>query len=297
MKPNSPPQDARGAAAGDHGAERWTAIVLAGERPEGDPLAHSHDVPAKALIRVGGHTLLERVVRALLDSPGIADVVVLAQDIERLRTGEPSGVLQHPEVRMLTSGRGISTSIAAVAGTADAPWPLLVTTADNALLTPARVSAFLAGAGRCDIALGFAERSVVEARFPDTRRTWLKFRDGHFSGANLFAFRGPASLRALDHWSAVEQDRKKGLRLIASFGPVLLLRALTRTIGLREGLSRIGRRWGMDAGVVVLDAEAPIDVDKPADLALVRRILEQREAQGAPASAASVSSRPGGAAN
>ncbi|GMN03770.1 nucleotidyltransferase family protein [Erythrobacter sp. MTPC3] len=256
----------------------WTAIVLAGERPNGDPLAEELGVRAKALIEIGGKTMLARVVRALLDSSKVKQVLVLAQQIELIARSEPSDILSHPNVEVAISGNGIATSIEAVIGTSQSPWPVLVTTADNALLTPERVDDFLGEAKGCDVAVGLGERSVVEQEFPETKRTWLKFSDGHFSGANLFALGNDRCVPAVRHWQAVEQDRKKGLKLIASFGPSLLFRALTRTIGLKDGLACAGKRMGLKAKVVVLDAEAPIDVDKKEDMELVERILSQRPA-------------------
>lgn len=254
----------------------WTAIVLAGERPEGDPLAKELDVPAKALIEIAGKTMLSRVVQALLDSSKVKTVLVLAQQIDRIASAEPSDILNDPRVRLAQSGNGIATSVEAVVGTGQAPWPVLVTTADNALLTSGRVDEFLAQVGQADVAVGLGERSIVEREFPETKRTWLKFSDGHFSGANLFALKTNRCLAALRHWQAVEQDRKKGLKLIASFGPILLARVLTRTIGLKDGLAKVGQKMGFDARAVILDAEAPIDVDKIEDVALVERILAHR---------------------
>lgn len=260
-------------------SREWTAIVLAGERPKGDPLAEELGVPAKALIEIGGETMLSRVVRALLGSLKIKRVLVLAQQIDLIVASETSGILKNPRVELARSGNGIATSIEAVIGTSQAHWPVLVTTADNALLTSERVDDFLAQSGGTDVAVGLGERSIVERDFPETKRTWLKFSDGHFSGANLFALKTERCLPAVRHWQAVEQDRKKGLKLIASFGPALLLRALTRTIGLADGLSLAGRRMGFDAQAVILDAEAPIDVDKKEDIELVEKILACRPTQ------------------
>ena len=125
----------------------------------------------------------------------------------------------------------------------------------------------------------------MEAAYPETRRTWLKFGDGHFSGANLFAFRNARVEAALRLWSDVEKDRKKGLKLVSRFGPLLLIRALTRTIALPEALARAGIGLGVLARAVVLrDPEAAIDVDKPGDHELAERILWKRE--GKPASEA-----------
>jgi hypothetical protein len=75
----------------------------------------------------------------------------------------------------------------------------------------------------------------------------------------------------------VEQDRKKGWRLIARFGPALLLRALTRTITLDMAVRRAGRKLGVTARAIPLaDPLAAVDVDKPDDLLIADAVLEAR---------------------
>lgn len=255
----------------------WTAILLAGERPGENHFARSQGVPAKALIPVGGEPMLERVVRTLLASPSVAATVILAQDPDALLTGPLGWIREEPRVRTARSGDGISTSIAAVAGGAQAPYPVLVTTADHALLTPEMVETFLAGAAATDVAFALVERKVVEAGFPETRRTWLRFSDGDYTGANLFALQTEQSARALEIWSRIEKDRKKALRILSFFGPLLALRALTRTISLDSAAGKVGRRARLGLRAVRLPfAEAAIDVDKPADLALANRIVAGR---------------------
>jgi len=53
-----------------------TALVLAGTRAGGDPLAEHAGVSHKALIEVGGRTMIERVVEALAASPAVGRIVV-----------------------------------------------------------------------------------------------------------------------------------------------------------------------------------------------------------------------------
>ncbi len=231
------------------------------------------------MIPVAGVSMLRRVVNALLDTPEIGRVVILAQDPDALLVGDTAPLRAYPRVILARSGPGIATSIANVAGSVHAPWPVLITTADHALLTSAMVSEFLAGATGCDVAIGFAERGKVEARYPGTRRTWLRFSDGQFSGANLFALRNAKVGAALALWAGIEQHRKKVWKLIGRFGPSLLLRALTRSIGLEAGLKRAGERIGIAARPVILSApEAAIDVDKLDDLDLAEAILSDTEA-------------------
>lgn len=256
----------------------WTAIILAGQRPEGDPMAAYCNVPYKALIPIAGQTMLGRVARALLASPEIGRIVILAQSPAALKAGLGSDLAENERIGLAQSSDGIATSIHTIAGSALAPWPVLVTTADNALLTPEILDGFFRAQSGQDVAVGVVERRTMLAAYPDARRTWLKFRGGAYSGANLFALRNEAARPALALWSTVEKDRKKGWKIFAQFGPWLMLRALTRTIGFEAAMARAGERLSLRAEPVVLPfAEAAIDVDKPADLELVTRILKQRE--------------------
>lgn len=252
----------------------YTAILLAGERPGESGFARSQGVAAKALIPVAGEPMLARVARTLLASPSVDHVLVLTQAPDRLKAEAPDWLGNEPRLGWTASGGTIAASIAAVAGREEAPYPLLVTTADHALLTPEIVESFLREAAGADVAFAMVERRTVEAAWPETKRTWLKARGGHYSGANLFALGSPRAKAALDLWAGIERDRKKAWRLLAFLGPSILVGALTRTLTLQGAANRIGRKLGLNAKAVVLPyAEAAIDVDKPEDLRLVEHIL------------------------
>lgn len=256
----------------------WTAIILAGRRPGPDGFAAMHGLPTKVLIPVAGEPMLGRVARTLLACPSVERVVVLAQQPESLLTGRLGWMATAPRIRVATATAGISASIMAIAGSGAAPYPVLVTTADHVLLRPEMVESFIAGVGDADGAFGVVRRDVVERAYPETRRTWLKFGDGQYSGANLFALLNAHSMRATAFWSRVEKHRKRAVTLIAFFGPTLFLRILTRTIALPRAAAIVGSKLDLRLRPVVLEhPEAAIDVDKPEDLRLVERILVDRQ--------------------
>jgi CTP:molybdopterin cytidylyltransferase MocA len=255
----------------------WTAIVLAGQRPGETDFAESLGVSAKALIPVGGEPMLARVVRTLLASPSVGRIVILAQAAETLLALAPAWLREEARVSTADAGDGISASIAAIAGQANAPFPLLITTADHALLTTDMVETFLAATNGTDVSFALVDRPTVEAAYPETRRTWLKFSDGHYSGANLFALANEKARSALDFWARAERDRKKALKMLSFFGPAIFLRALTRTISLDAAAKKVGRALDIRLRPVRLPfAEAAIDVDKPSDLALAERAAAAR---------------------
>jgi CTP:molybdopterin cytidylyltransferase MocA len=257
----------------------WTAILLAGSRPGENGFAAAHGVAAKALIRAGGEPMLGRVARTLLACPSVGRIIVLAQAAETLLEGDLAWMAADPRIGAVNASDGISVSVGRLAGTKEAPYPVLVTTADHPLLRPEMVETFIARVAGADVAFAMVERAIVERAHPVAQRTWYKFADGHYSGANLFALTGPAAVRATDFWARAEKDRKRTLKLLTFLGPAMFLRAVTRTISLEAAAERAGRRAGFRMKAVPLPfAEAAIDVDKPADLELAERILAARSA-------------------
>lgn len=251
----------------------WTALVLAGSRPGVDPFAKAHGTDLKALIPLGGLPMVARPVAALLASPEIGRVRVLAQAADRIAAALPDD----PRLSVEQSGATIAATLDAILSDPATHYPLLVTTADHGLLDPAMVADFCAQSAGADLAIGLVERRALMAIFPDSRRTWLHFRGGAYSGANLFAFGGPGAARAVALWRVVEQDRKKGWRMIAALGPALLLGAVFRLRTLDQTLDAVGRRLGLSLRKAELkNPIAAIDVDKEADLALAEQLLGRR---------------------
>ncbi|MEQ1508975.1 MAG: nucleotidyltransferase family protein [Sphingopyxis sp.] len=253
--------------------QRWTAVILAGQRPGTDPLAAHFGETYKALIPIAGEPMVTHVVRTLSSVVVIGRIIVLAQQPDIMAPAVAAG----GHATLMVSQSGISQSILSVAGSDDAPWPLLVTTADHPLLTRAMVEAFIAQSVDADVAVAMVARKTMIAQFPGARRTWLRFADGAWSGANLFALMGPEALPALRLWAEAEADRKRPWRLFSHFGLSLALRAITRTIGLAHALNLAGNKLGMRVRLVAMaDPMAAIDVDKLLDHQQAESLLKAR---------------------
>lgn len=263
------------------GAGCWRALVLAGSRRgEGDPVARYRGVRHKCLAAAGGVPMLARVVRTLAAAPAIGPILVSLDDPGLIaELAELAPLLAAGRLQLLASGASLSRSVEA-AFTAAGP-PMLVTTADHALLDQAMLRCFLAGAdaSTADVAVGLTSSATITARYPATRRTYLRFRGGAYSGANLFALRTGAALAAITFWERLERERKRPWQLAKAFGPDLLLAYLLRLRTLEGAMARVSARLGIVARAIEIPiAEAAIDVDKPEDLDLVERILAERAA-------------------
>ncbi len=255
------------------------AIILAGSRPGVDPLAAAAGVATKALVPIAGRPMIDHVARTLLAHRGIGEVILMAQQAQALADHPQTAWLrEEPRIRFVDSGSGISQSLLDWMAGEGARLPALVTTADNVLLDGAILDAFLAGARGADVAAAMVERAVLTQAYPQSRRTWLKFRGGAWSGANLFWLGSDKAANALRKWREIEQDRKKGWKIISAFGPLLLLGAALRLLSIHQAIAGAGRRLGAGvARIVPLPiAQACIDADKPDDIAMIERILAER---------------------
>ena len=253
--------------------ERWTVLLLAGARPGGDALTQSLGVKYKPLLPILGEPMVRRPIRALLDVAAIARIRVLTQQPERL-----AAVVQEDDrITVEPSDETIGATLHRICADPATRYPLLVTAADHALLTAQMVEEFIAGSADCDVSIGFVSRSNMLTRFPHAQRTWLRFGHERYSGANLFALRTPAARIGIERWRSVEQDRKKGWRVLLQMGLPLFLGAVLRVRDLHQTAVGLSRSLGIVIkGVVLSDPTAAIDVDKPADYQLVNDILGQR---------------------
>lgn len=248
----------------------YTAILLAGSRPGRDDFAAQFGTDMKALIAIRGEPMVRRPVRALLQSASIARVLVLSQAPDRLA----AVISRNPRIEFRESRGTIAETMLALCDDPKTKWPLLVTTADHALLDPQTVDEFARGARGSDIAIGVVERANLMARLPHTERTWIRFRKSAYTGANLFALASPAVRPAIELWRSVEQDRKKAWRVMSLLGPVLLLCVALRLVSMNDVLSRLGGRLRLRIkGVTLSNPLAGVDVDKPADHDLADAIL------------------------
>jgi GTP:adenosylcobinamide-phosphate guanylyltransferase len=260
----------------------FTALVPAGQRPgRPDPLAFAHGVAFKAQVPVLGLPMLTHVIRTLLASPEIGDIHILAQE-PKLLLSDPAlaWLALEKRIRFVVSGNSISATVHDLLARRQVHYPVLLTTSDHVLLTPEMIAYFAEAActSQADVCVAMVKQQVLHAAYPDNQRTWLNFADGGWSGANLFGFFSDDVLPALNVWKGIEQDRKKGWKIVSAFGFSLLIRVLLKSLTLPEAMAAAGKRLGLKAALVAMPmAEACIDVDKESDLVLADQILAARK--------------------
>ncbi|GER07430.1 hypothetical protein GCM10007972_13440 [Iodidimonas muriae] len=259
----------------------YRVLILAGRRAEGDPVAADQGVSSKAFVPLAGKPMIEHVLAAIEGSGRAADIrISMAKDsplereaphlAQRLADGD---VVRHQ------AAKGPSASVLSALKDMKPGERLFVTTADHPLLTGDLVRQFLDEADRqdADIAAALAPLALVEATYPRGKRTKLAFRDGAFSGCNMFAMKAPQAVRGVAFWRRIEHDRKKPLRLVARLGIIGLVQWFLGRLTLADALGRLGQRVDLKVVPVILhDADAATDIDSLQDLELARHIFQSR---------------------
>ena len=253
----------------------WTAIVLAAGRGPNDPMAKAYGVSHKCALPVNGVPMLQRVVGALRQSQSIAAIAISIETPAIVREA-----LAEKDARIAVIASESSAPLSAIVAIRKrATFPVLVTTADHALLTPEMVDHFCEAAERngADFSVGLARAEIILAVYPQSVRTFFKFGKDRVSGCNLFAVNNENGLRILEKWQYLEQSRKKPWRLVAAFGPLALIRFVFGTLSLDGAFTLVSSTLGLTAKPILMPfAEAAIDVDKPSDLELAEVILKRR---------------------
>lgn len=250
-------------------------LILAGSRGPDDPMAKATGVEHKALIPVAGTPMLLRVIAALAATPEVSRLIVCIEAPQLVRALPGLDAACAGKALELFDAQG-SPSRSVSAALAQYGTPLLVTTADHALLQAEWVSHFIqhqpAGV---DATVALARADVVMAAAPQTQRTFLRFADGHFSGCNLFHFATPKAAALTALWVQVEALRKQPVKMLRLLGISYALRYQLGWLKLGAALARLGTlAGGVRAAVVEMPfGRAAIDVDKMADLELVEQLL------------------------
>jgi CTP:molybdopterin cytidylyltransferase MocA len=258
-------------------------LVLAGRRGPKDALAVSVGATHRALVPIAGIAMVERVTETLR-RVGVEHVSISID--------QPEAIHALPRMRALAGERWLdvrvsssspASSVLDFLGSSDGAPPCLVTTADHPLLTAPMVERFWTEAlsSGADIAVGVVSERVFRARYPEARRTFVRFADEAVSGANLFAFLTPAAIAVADFWRGQERHRKKPWRLIGAFGLQPLLRFATGRLRTDEALELVERVTQARAALIRLPfAEAAIDVDRASDLEIVSELLAAKDQSG-----------------
>jgi molybdopterin-guanine dinucleotide biosynthesis protein A len=249
------------------------AVILAGSTNEG-PLRDCSGEAYEAMVEIAERPMVSYVFDVLKKSRFINKIVVAGpSDQMNQLFGDIDQVYLAP---------GGETPIDSLLNALEVLNPqgnVLIATCDIPLLTTDSVADFLKKCSKkqADFYYPIIPKEDNDRLYPGVKRTYIRFKEGTFTGGNLFLINPRIVKKAAPKARAFVENRKSPFALARLVGWRFLVRFLFRSVTLKETEEKVSRIFGIKGAVVISPfPEVGIDVDKPSDLALVREKIAQR---------------------
>lgn len=239
------------------------AVVTAGGRLNANsPLYPMVQNGFKAMLPLAGKPMLQWVLDALNASAVVRNITLIGLPPDITVTSHK------PLARIADQGEMLANIIAGAQKTLQkdpSQNHALLVSSDLPGLRPEMLDWLARNANdpKMDLYYTVVERQVMEARFPTSRRTYLRLKDHQVCGGDIHVFRLQAVLEKDPLWKTIIDQRKNPLRQASMIGLGTLLGILTRTLTLEQTVSQVCRRLKINARALVTPyAEMGMDVDK-----------------------------------
>ncbi|MDH5506439.1 MAG: nucleotidyltransferase family protein [Anaerolineae bacterium] len=253
------------------------ALVTAGGIPEpGDPLYEYTQGQSKSLLDMAGKPMVQWVLDALGGAKLVDRIVIVGLD-------ESSGLTCAKPLAYVPNQGGMIANIRAGTEKIQELNPegeyILIAASDIPTITPEIVDWAIETALESNHAMYYnaIERSVMEARFPGSNRTYTSLKGIQVAGGDLNVLASWTVVAQEGLWDRLQAVRKNPLKQAALVGIDTLLMILFRIVDLDGAARQATKRLGFPCRAILCPhAEIGMDVDKPHQLELLRADLAQR---------------------
>lgn len=255
---------------------KMNAIVTAGGIPQpGDKLYAYSNGESKALIDVAGKPMVQWILDALGDAKHIDQVIVIGLSVKSGLTCKKPLHFVSNQGRMLANiVTGVNKSLEL---NPKGEYVMLVSS-DIPTLKGDMVDWLVKTTmeTKDDLYYGVCPREVMEARFPNSNRTYTKLKDMEVCGSDINVIHVSMTTEHLDTWEQLIGNRKSPLRQAGVIGFDTLIQLAFRQFTLQALVERASQRIGIKGRAILWDkAEPCMDVDKPHQLELMREEMEK----------------------
>lgn len=258
------------------------AIVIAGGIPNPeDPLYVFLKGDAKALVDVAGKPMIQWVLDALGGAKQVDNVILVGLSAKN------DLACKKPLYYVSNQGRMLANIVAGVNKSLELNKKtkyVLVVSSDIPALKPEMVDWLVDTCmeTKDDIYYGVCPKDVMEARFPDSKRTYTPLKDMKVCGADINITHVRMATEHLDMWESLIGSRKNPFKQAGLIGFGTLFALLTRQLTLEDAVRRVCDRIGIKGRAIIWPyAEPCMDVDKPNQLELLREDLAKQQEQAA----------------
>lgn len=254
---------------------QYDAIILAGGQSASE-LKKIAPYDNEALIIIGSSPMISYVYEALRASTNVARIVV-SGPVQELR----SILAKDPDLMFVEGGDNAMASFANAVELLKGKQMsenLLILPTDIPFITTAAIDDFIAQSEQhhADFFYPITSKEVNERKFPGVSRTYVKLREGTYTGGNLFIIRSRVIRQVMHMANELVKRRKSPLAMARLFGLGLALRYVFKSLSIPAVEKRFAEVMGITGKALISGyAEVGVDVDKPSDLQLAQNYLSR----------------------
>lgn len=247
------------------------ALVLAGS-PNDGLLRSCSNASYEALINIRGKLMVEYVVEALRLCERVQQIAIVGPKdaLEPFfKESEREILVEHGESIIENVSRGLNS----LSGNNK----ILLVTSDIPLITQQSIDNFLdlCSEEDADLYYPIVPREDVEKYYSGSMRTYVKLKEGVYTGGNIFLFKPAIVNECMPKGQKLVEARKSPLKLCRIVGFMFLIKFLMKNVSLKEAQRKVSRILGINGRVVIsMYPEIGVDVDKPSDLIMVNEKLD-----------------------
>lgn len=246
----------------------YNAILLAGDQ-NNSPLKKEWPFN-KALLQIHNKPMINYVV----------DVLNTVEEVDKIVVVGPKTELQKKigdKVSGIIDGSGsIFQNIILALSYLGKNKKTLVLTCDIPMITKEAIQDFLLQTKKieADFYYPIISREDNDKRYPGVKRTYVRLKDGTYTGGNIFLFNPNVIERFAGVAEEVLENRKKPWRLVKILGWSFMIKFFLGNLVISELEKRVSDLFDIKARAIISHyPEIGTDVDKPSDLKVATKFL------------------------
>ena len=247
-------------------------VILTGKRTVHNQFLKFAGVDNKAMIDIHGKTMIQHVIDALNESRYVENIYLVApEDFEAMPFDSKK------PLRVIPCGdTAVESLLKAIYGSGEAQ-KVVITTCDNPLFRGFMLDEFIQ---RClvadaDFCYSVGRKSVISSSYPEVKRTYVQAKDDGYTGANVYFVDKKGFSADEEMLAKIDSYRKTPWKYVKLIGRRPLLKFVLKRITLEDVEKRASEIMGCRFRLIPMPFPVcGIDVDKPGDLVLVRKLMQ-----------------------